>query len=143
VRPVWNPKRASYESGESVRFDFVDEARRSIRDGLYAEALRAVFEADGEHAALVQRSLASYVSYAFGRIGDVTEREHGIAGIDDVMAFGFNWAPPGALVDLLGGPKATASVLEKHGQRVPESLVRLPEGKRVCSLRGVGRYFVA
>jgi len=143
ARPVWNPKTAVYEVQESGRFGFVDDARALLRDGLYAEAVQALFAARGEAAEIVQRSLAGYVSYAFRRIGDVTDPEIGIAGIDDVMAHGFNWAPPGAFVDLLGGPAAAARQLERLGFTPPESLTRLPEGRPVCSVRGFGRYFAA
>jgi 3-hydroxyacyl-CoA dehydrogenase len=142
-RPVWNPQRAAWEPFAAPQPEFVREVRGLLRDGLYRDAMRTLFAAGGDEARLVQRSLAGYVSYAFGRIGDVTEAEHGIAGIDDVMAFGFSWAPPGALVDLLGGPAAAADVLERHGCSVPETLTRLPEGRPVCRIRGVGRFFVA
>jgi hypothetical protein len=59
------------------------------------------------------------------------------------MAFGFNWAPPGAFVDLLGGPAATAAVLERSGFHPPASLTRLRDGMPVCRVRDVGRFFVA
>ncbi len=143
TRPVWNPKSTSYEVQESKRAVFVDEARGLLREGLYREALATIFAARGEAAELVQTSLAGYVCYAFQRVGDVTEPAQGIAGIDDVMAFGFNWAPPGAYVDLLGGPAATARHLQRLGFPPPESLTRLPEGRPVCRVRGAGRYFVA
>lgn len=143
TRPVWNPKSASYEVQEGRPAAFVDAARKLLREGLYPEALATIFEARGEAASIVQKSLAGYVCYAFERVGDVTEPEQGIEGIDDVMAFGFNWAPPGAYVDLLGGPAATARHLDRLGFQPPESLLRLPEGQPVCRVRGVGRYFVA
>jgi len=142
-RPVWNPKRAAHEAVELPRFEFMEEARRCIRDGLYREALAAVFAATGDEARLVQRSLAGYVHYAFARIGDVTEAEQGIAAIDDVMAYGFSWAPPGGYVDLLGGPAAAAAVLERSGFHPPASLMRLREGMPVCRVPDIGRFFVA
>jgi 3-hydroxyacyl-CoA dehydrogenase len=142
-RPVWNPRRNEHEMPEPPRHGFVDDVRELLRDGLYREALAALFAADGEAALLVQKSLANYVHYAFSRIGDVTEVEQGISGIDDVMAFGFNWAPPGAFVDLLGGPAATSRVLEARGFTPPERLLQLPEGQPVCRISDIGRFFVA
>jgi len=142
-RPVWNPRRESHEEVELPRFEFIEEARRLIRDGLYREALAVIFAATDDAARLVQHNLSGYVHYSFARIGDVTEPEQGIAAIDDVMAFGFNWAPPGAFVDLLGGPAATAAVLERSGFHPPASLTRLREGMPVCRVRDVGRFFVA
>lgn len=142
-RPVWNPRRSQHETAEPPQLDFIDAVRSLLRDGLYREALGMLFAADGEAARVVQKSLANYVHYAFSRIGDVTDATDGIGGIDDVMAYGFSWAPPGAFVDLLGGPAAAALVLERHGFRPPETLVRLPEGRPVCRVRDVGRFFVA
>ena len=40
--------------------------------------------------------------------GEVTQT---IAGIDRIMGFGFNWAPPSVLVDTLG-PDATVAMIE-------------------------------
>jgi hypothetical protein len=105
--------------------------------------VKTLFAADGTAARIVQRQLANYVHYAFDRIGDVTDTGQGITGIDDVMAYGFSWAPPGAFVDLLGGPAAAARVLEAQGFKPPESLTQLPEGRPVCRVRDVGRFFVA
>ena len=53
--------------------------------------MKVFVEAPGQWAALARKVVAGYVSYAFHRAGEVTET---IAGIDDIMGFGFNWAPP-------------------------------------------------
>jgi hypothetical protein len=42
---------------------------------------------------------------------------------------------------LLGGPQATARVLEANGFQPPDSLTQLPEGRPVCRVRDVGRFF--
>ena len=55
--------------------------------------------------------IAGYISYAFHRVGEVTAT---INGIDRIMASGFNWAPPGALVDLMG-PAAAVEMIEAAG----------------------------
>ena len=86
-----------------------DPSRGCHRDGRYREAMRAFVEAPGEWAALARKVVAGYISYAFHRVGEVTE---GIAGIDDIMGFGFNWAPPSVLVDTIG-PKETVAMIER------------------------------
>lgn len=140
-KPVWNPVRREHEAPPAPRFDVVDAARALLREGRTAEAVRGMFAASGDDARILQRSLANYIQYSFARVGDVTEREYGIHGIDAVMAHGFCWAPPGAFVDLLGGPRATATILETHGYRPPPSLTELPEGTPVCAVEGAEKFF--
>jgi hypothetical protein len=65
--------------------------------GRYAEGLRASSRR-GPEAALARRVIAGYLSYAFHRVGEVTDT---ITGIDMILATGFNWAPPSVLVDLV------------------------------------------
>jgi hypothetical protein len=105
--------------------------------------VRGLFTARGDEARVVQRALANYIHYAFARVGDVTDASQGIHGIDAVMAHGFFWAPPGAFVDLLGGPNATAGVLEANGFRPPTALIELPEGAPVCAIEKPERFFGA
>jgi hypothetical protein len=88
--------------------------------------------------------MAGYVSYAFHRVGEVTET---IAGIDDIMGFGFNWAPPSVLVDTIG-TKDTVAMIEKAGLPVPGILAdaaRKGEPRRFYSNPhgNAGRFFVA
>ena len=57
--------------------------------------------AEGDEA-IARKVIAGYISYAFHRVGEVTE----IDGIDRIMGMGFNWAPPGVLVDTIGAEPA-------------------------------------
>jgi 3-hydroxyacyl-CoA dehydrogenase len=141
AKPVWNPARNTHETPEAPRFDVVEEARALLREGRTADAVRGMFAAPGPEARVLQRALANYIHYAFARVGDVTEREHGIHGIDAVMAHGFYWAPPGAWVDFLGGPRAAADVLEANGFRVPEALAALPADAPVCAIERPEKFF--
>ncbi len=74
--------------------------------------------ARGTEAELARRVIAGYISYAFHRVGEVTDS---IRGIDLIMGFGFNWAPPSVLVDTIGvGP--AVRMLEDSGVPVPDAL---------------------
>lgn len=141
AKPVWNPGLGTHETPPMPQFDVVEQARALLREGRTAEAVQGMFAATGDEARVVQRALANYVQYAFSRVGDVTDAADGIHGIDAVMAHGFCWAPPGAFVDFLGGPRATASMLEAHGFRVPQALLDLPEGERVCRIERPESFF--
>ena len=73
--------------------------------GRYQEAFDVFAEAGGADAELMRRVILGYVSYGLGRVGEVVER---VADVDRIMGFGFNWAPPGALVDLIGARRTVA-----------------------------------
>jgi hypothetical protein len=73
----------------------------------------------------------------------VTPAADGIHGIDAVMAHGFCWVPPGAFVDLWGGPAAAVRTLAAHGFNPPAALQSLPEGEPVCRIPDAARLFAA
>jgi hypothetical protein len=106
--------------------------------------MKAFVEAPGEWAALARKVVAGYISYAFNRVGEVTDT---ISGIDDIMGFGFNWAPPSVLVDTIG-LKETIGMIEKAKLPVPkllESAAKSGSHKRFYTspFGNIGRYFVA
>lgn len=143
ARPVWNPRRRSHETAPAPQFEFVAGMQDALRGGDPASGLHGLFSAHDAAALFVQKSLANYVHYAFARVGDVTPAADGIHGIDAVMAHGFCWVPPGAFVDLWGGPRAAAEILAQHGFQAPAALRNLPEGAPVCRIAGATKLFVA
>ena len=147
VRLVLDPKTQGYRPVAEVKLPdlrFIDDVARLHRDGLYKEALRAFVAAPGPWADIARKVVAGYVSYAFHRAGEVTK---GIAGIDDIMGFGFNWAPPSVLVDTIG-VRETIAMIEAAGLPVPANLAAA--AKTGASRRlytnphgNIGRFFVA
>jgi hypothetical protein len=87
--------------------------------------------------------IAGYVSYAFHRVGDVTDT---ITGIDMIMATGFNWAPPSVLVDTLGA-RASVELIERARLPVPPALRDAAKGPTRPFFQhpqlNVGKFFVA
>lgn len=142
-RPVWNPRHRNHETKAAPEYAFVAETQAALRAGDPAAAQQLLLAAADPAAVFVQRSLANYVHYSFARVGDVTPAADGIHGIDAVMAHGFCWVPPGAFVDLWGGPAAAARVLTAHGFTPPASLQGLPEGAPVCRIPDTARLFTA
>ncbi len=121
---------------------FIDRVAALHRIGDYRGALGELMAAKGPEADLARRVIAGYISYAFHRVGEVTES---IRGIDLIMGFGFNWAPPSVLVDTLG-PKQAVRMLEAAGVPVPDALAAAcTEPHRFFNEPqvNVGRYFVA
>ena len=83
--------------------DFVEKMKFFNRVGKYAEAMAALRDAKGSDADLCRRVVMGYVSYGLKRVGEVAETPH---DVDTIMSYGFNWAPPTAIVDLLGARDA-------------------------------------
>jgi 3-hydroxyacyl-CoA dehydrogenase len=87
--------------------------------GRYEEAFDVFSEATGADAELMRKVILGYVSYGLNRVGEVVER---VADVDRIMGFGFNWAPPGALVDVVGA-RRMVKLLEAARLPVPRAVV--------------------
>jgi 3-hydroxyacyl-CoA dehydrogenase len=74
----------------------------ALQTGRHGDALDAMCGAPGEDAELLRRVMLGYISYGLGLVGEVVERA---SDIDRIMGFGFNWAPPGMLVDAIGATR--------------------------------------
>src|SRR5262245_49174974 len=142
-----DPATGDYRAVAELRLpklDYIERVAALHAEGRYADGYRAFLEAEGEEAALARRVIAGYVSYAFHRVGEVTDT---ITGIDLIMASGFNWAPPSVLVDLIGPGRAVA-LIEQAGLPVP-ALLRdaAASGRPARFFRhpqlNVGKFFVA
>ena len=142
-----DPKTGDYTPVAEITLpdlSYIDEVTRLHRLGDYRAGMQRLLEAPGPYAALARKVVAGYVSYAFHRVGEVTDT---ILGIDLIMGLGFNWAPPSVLVDTLG-PEATVRMMEESAVAVPECLreaVRTGGPERFFTDRrvNVGKFFVA
>ena len=126
------------------KLDFIDRVAALHAVGRYAEGYQAFLAAEGEEAAQAMRVIAGYVSYAFHRVGEVTDS---ITGIDLIMASGFNWAPPSVLVDLIG-PRAAVELIERAELPVPAVLLEAARSGKPRRFfahpqLNVGKFFVA
>jgi 3-hydroxyacyl-CoA dehydrogenase len=146
-RHVLDPATGNYGPEAEValpNLDFIDAVSTLYREGRYAEGMAVFLEADAHEAAIARKVIAGYISYAFHRVGEVTET---IDGIDLIMGMGFNWAPPGVLVDLMG-VKAAIDMIDRAGLPVPDALVNAaksgkPERFFAHPHINTGRFFVA
>ncbi|HEX3593946.1 MAG TPA: 3-hydroxyacyl-CoA dehydrogenase family protein [Polyangiaceae bacterium] len=144
---VLDPKSGKYVPESEVKLpdlSYIKDVARLHHDGRYKEAMKVLVEAPGEYAALARKVVAGYVSYAFHRVGEVTDT---ITGIDDIMGFGFNWAPPSVLVDTIG-LKETLGMIDKAKLPVPKILADAaksgsPKRFYTSPFGNIGRYFVA
>ena len=140
-RQVYNITQDSYEDLPSLAtFDlsFIEDANDAIRTADYFKLAQVIQVAKGEAADIVRHFIARYISYSLSLVPEVSDMK----GIDGAMGFGFNWLPPSAWTDLLGGAKSTMrfieSVLSSDPDPVPNVLRDLASGAKakVYSLRG-------
>ncbi len=147
TRLVLDPTTGDYRAESDVKvpkLGYIDDVARLHSMGRYAEGMQLFLAAEGEEAAIARKVIAGYISYAFHRVGEVTET---ITGIDMIMGAGFNWAPPSVLVDTIG-KRETVKMIEQAGLPVPAILAgaaKAGKPKRFFTtpLVNIGKYFVA
>lgn len=105
---------------------FLRELKQALRLGRYARAWDIFCDAPGPDAELMRKVLFGYVSYGLGRVGEVVRQ---VRDVDLIMGWGFNWAPPGLLVDLIG-PARMLRMLEARALPVPGPLIEAAERGR-------------
>jgi 3-hydroxyacyl-CoA dehydrogenase len=140
---VLDPARGEYRPAAELATEPPEIVRRMKalhRVGRYREALGLLLTTEGHDAELMRRVVLGYVSYGLGRVGEVVRA---VRDVDRIMGFGFNWAPPGLLVDLCGA-RPVIEALERLRLPVPRCLVDHAErGQRLFTEPFVdaGRFF--
>jgi 3-hydroxyacyl-CoA dehydrogenase len=113
------------------------------RVGRYREAFDVFAEASGPDADLMRHVILGYISYGLNRVGEVVET---VGDVDRIMGFGFNWAGPGALVDVIGA-RRTLELMKAAKLPVPKVLVEAAERNQSlydsATQGDLGRFFHA
>jgi 3-hydroxyacyl-CoA dehydrogenase len=113
---VLHPGTGHYEALKTpARIDFVERMKSLNRVGRYRDAIGTLATAAGWEADLARQVVLGYAGYALNRVGEVAESA---ADVDTIMSFGFNWAPPTVLIDLLGAKDAIA-MFQRYQLKVP------------------------
>jgi len=141
---VLNPDNGAYRPASEVPVEpipFVERMRELNRVGCYSDAFAHFLAAEGDEARLARRIVLGYLSYALNRVGDA-EVVREPRDVDRIMGFGFNWAPPSALVDIMG-VRETIAGLEAAELPVPKVLADAQPGERMFREPHVdiGRFF--
>ncbi|HNJ65225.1 MAG TPA: 3-hydroxyacyl-CoA dehydrogenase family protein, partial [Turneriella sp.] len=132
----------SFAPTKKDKIDWVEKTKQAIQDGMYPRAIDLIKNAPGEEGKIVRYFILGYVAYSFARIGEVTPEADGIHGIDRVMSSGFSWLPPSGWVDLFGGAKETAALIEKAGIPVPAQLKAIKEKGKICRVADVSKFLI-
>lgn len=109
---------ANSQNSRTYIFDFIEESKELIKVGLYAEAYKLILGSKTKESEIVRYFWARYISYSLNLVGKVVKTKE---EMDTVMAYGFGWLPPCALVDLLGH-EAAVNLIKHFGFTVPNLL---------------------
>jgi 3-hydroxyacyl-CoA dehydrogenase len=123
VTEALDPRTRGYVAAEVKLPEIAARMKALNQIGRYRAAIDVLAEANGADAALMRRVILGYVSYGLNRVGEVVEA---VADVDRIMGYGFNWAPPGLLADLLGARRCVR-LLEAARLPVPRVLVAAAE----------------
>lgn len=121
--------------------EFVERMKKLHRVGKYHEALQVLRDAREPEADIARRVVLGYISYALNRVGEVAASAR---DVDTIMSYGFNWAPPCVLVDLMGA-RETIAMLERYELKVPPVVAQAAAGARLFTggVLDYGRTFAA
>jgi 3-hydroxyacyl-CoA dehydrogenase len=134
---VLDPKTGAYQPFIPPRpIEFVERTKSLNRVGRYREAMAVLARAVGPEADLARRFVLGYVSYALNRVGEVAETA---SDVDTIMSYGFNWAPPCAIVDLIGA-RETVAMLVRYGLAVPQAVEHAARTGAILFAGGVLEY---
>jgi len=141
---ILDPKSGGYKDVRDLPVSpipFVEKVRELNRVGCYRDAIKVFTEATGPEATVAKRVILGYISYALNRVGD-GEVVRSSQDVDRIMAFGFNWAPPTVLVDLMG-IDTTRRMLEAQRLPIPAVLERADKHERLFREPhvNIGRFF--
>lgn len=121
VQKVYDIQKKEYVDLPKFDMSFKKKAIELIRESDYSNFGKHIKHSTGEEAELVQYFIARYISYSLSLVPEVTD----IKGVDGAMGFGFNWVPPTAWIDLLGGVEEAKKFIEKKGLMIPPSFKEL------------------
>lgn len=107
TREVWDVARGAYRKINKYVFPFAMEMCDLLHEGDYREAFDLLEANRSAEAKICLAGLLKYAIYSYAVAEDIS---NGISAADDVMATGFNWCPPAAIVDALGGGKRFATL---------------------------------
>ena len=96
---VYDIKTRQYRDVIRYSFPFALEMKSALRDGDYERAFRALIDNRSQEADICLRFLLRYIVYALFTAEHVG---YDLRVADDVMATGFTWCPPFAMMEALG-----------------------------------------
>lgn len=98
TREVFDIDSMSYRPIKSFSFNFAEKMKKNISTGNYSDAIKSLLNDKSQEAEIAIKLLIKYIFYSLyinEKIGE------DVYSSDKVMATGFNWIPPLALIDAI------------------------------------------
>ena len=92
---VYDINTHEYRDRINYAFPFAEEMKQALKTGDYERAFQILITNRSLEAEICLRFLLNYIVYA---LTTATKVGYNLASADDVMAMGFNWCPPQALI---------------------------------------------
>lgn len=102
IRQVYDIEHGYYRNVMRYKFPYVEEMVSAFRTGDYEQGVKALINNRSQEADICCAFLLKYILYSLETAKAVG---YDLYSADDVMAAGFNWCPPLALIEILGGIK--------------------------------------
>lgn len=100
IHQVYDIERECYRNVMNFKFPFVERMVSAFQIGDYKEGFNVLINNRSQEAEICCSFLLKYILYSLETARDVG---YDIHSADDVMAAGFNWCPPLALIEAIGG----------------------------------------
>jgi 3-hydroxyacyl-CoA dehydrogenase len=104
---VYDLTTGNYRPRETYAFPFTIDMIAELKVGNYREAFQRLLNDDSIEASMCTEFLIKYAIYGVSIAKVIGEDIH---SADIVMATGFNWVPPLALIDVFGGANAVRKI---------------------------------
>lgn len=111
---VYDIDSGNYRKKKDYNFEFVNLMIENIKNAQYQEAFNILINDRSVEAKITLELLLKYVIYSLYVSKTIGESIH---SSDKVMSTGFNWIPPLALVDVLGGVNRFKNIVENRLDR--------------------------
>lgn len=118
---VFNIDKKVYEPITKYNIEFINQAKELISNGEYKKAFEIIINSDTFESKIIQYFFARYISYSLSLVGPVVKTKE---DIDIVMAYGFSWLPPCALIDLIGGKNQVTKLIKKYKLSIPNEVTK-------------------
>ena len=97
-RTVYDIETGMFRDKMNYVFPFAEKMKASLKDGDYEEAFSRLVKNQSLEATICLEFLLKYILYSLSATEEVGYK---ISSADDVMATGFNWCPPMAMIQAL------------------------------------------
>lgn len=111
IHQVYDIEHGDYREEIKYSFPFIEEMIGFLRAGDYEHAREVLLHNQSNEARLCRNMLLEYIVYALSTTEVVGETVH---DADDVMATGFGWCPPLAMIEAFGGKESFVELYKAY-----------------------------